>query len=258
QILGEGAATIDLNNVACQGIAAAHCNRLTISGISFKNMNTYHFIELAGNANVNISGNYFYGYSASKTTRKEAINLDTPDAETHGFNQYWTSLDKTANKNVVISDNVFFNVECGIGTHKYSEGHPHKNISILKNTFIDSATYSIRCMNWENPTIRDNSFIYSAPSEIAEITVILNGVKDPIITGNRFENLETPISFYHWKNSGYGKDYAPIYNEVSELCMTLLKTNYLVNVTNPYFEYYRELDDYSEDNLELHPIGIIE
>ena len=258
QILGEGTATIDLNDVACQGIAAAHCNRLTISGISFKNMNTYHFIELAGNANVNISGNYFYGYSASKTTRKEAINLDTPDAETHGFNQYWTSLDKTANKNVVISDNVFYNVECGIGTHKYSEGHPHKNISILKNTFIDSATYSIRCMNWENPTIRDNSFIYSAPSEIAEITVILNGVKDPIITGNRFENLETPISFYHWKNSGYGKDYAPIYNEVSELCMTLLKSNYLVNVTNPYFEYYRELDDYSEDNLELHPIGIIE
>ena len=258
QILGEGTATIDLNDVACQGIAAAHCNRLTISGISFKNMNTYHFIELAGNANVNISGNYFYGYSASKTTRKEAINLDTPDAETHGFNQYWTSLDKTANKNVVINNNVFYNVECGIGTHKYSEGHPHKNISILRNTFIDSATYSIRCMNWENPTIRDNSFIYSAPSEIAEITVILNGVKDPIITGNRFENLETPISFYHWKNSGYGKDYAPIYNEVSELCMTLLKSNYLVNVTNPYFEYYRELDDYSEDNLELHPIGIIE
>ena len=258
QILGEGTATIDLNNVACQGIAAAHCNRLTISGISFKNMNTYHFIELAGNANVNISGNYFYGYTASKTTRKEAINIDTPDAETHGFNQYWTSLDKTANKNVVISDNVFYSVECGIGTHKYTEDHPHKNISILRNTFIDSATYSIRCMNWETPTIRDNAFIYSAPSEIAEITIILNGVKNPVITGNLFENLETPISFYHWKNTGYGKDYAPVYNEVSELCMNLLKNNYLVNVTNPYFEYYRELDDYSEDNLELHPIGITE
>ena len=40
--------------------------------------------------------------------------------------------------------------------------------------------------------------------------------------------------------------------------MNLLKNNYLVNVTNPYFEYYRELDDYSEDNLELHPIGITE
>ncbi len=255
KILGEGTATIDLNNIACQGIAAAHCNRLTISGISFKNMNTYHFIELAGNANVNISGNYFYGYSESKTTRKEAINLDTPDAETHGFNQRWTSLDKTPNKNITISDNVFYNVECGIGTHKYTEDKPHKNVKILRNTFIDSATYSIRCMNWDDPVIMDNSFIYSQPLESAELTVILNGVKDPVITGNLFENLETPISFYHWKNTGYGKDYAPVYNEISESCMILLKNNYLVNVANPYFEYYRVLDDYSEDNLELHPIG---
>ena len=256
KILGEGTATIDLNNIACQGIAAAHCNRLTVSGISFKNMNTYHFIELAGNANVDITGNYFYGYSESKTTRKEAINLDTPDAETHGFNQRWTSLDKTPNKNITISDNVFYNVECGIGTHKYTEDKPHKNVKILRNTFIDSATYSIRCMNWESPMIMDNSFIYSQPIESAEITIILNGVKDPVITGNLFENLETPISFYHWKNTGYGKDYAPVYNEVSELCMNLLKSNYLVNVTNPYFEYYGVLDDYSEDNLELHPIGM--
>ena len=255
KILGEGTATIDLNNIACQGIAAAHCNRLTISGISFKNMNTYHFIELAGNANVNISGNYFYGYSESKTTRKEAINLDTPDAETHGFNQRWTSLDKTPNKNITISDNVFYNVECGIGTHKYTEDKPHKNVKILRNTFIDSATYSIRCMNWDDPVIMDNSFIYSQPLESAELTVILNGVKDPVITGNLFENLETPISFYHWKNTGYGKDYAPVYNEISESCMILLKNNYLINVANPYFEYYRVLDDYSEDNLELHPIG---
>ncbi len=243
KILGEGTATIDLNNIACQGIAAAHCNRLTISGISFKNMNTYHFIELAGNANVNISGNYFYGYSESKTTRKEAINLDTPDAETHGFNQRWTSLDKTPNKNITISDNVFYNVECGIGTHKYTEDKPHKNVKILRNTFIDSATYSIRCMNWDDPVIMDNSFIYSQPLESAELTVILNGVKDPVITGNLFENLETPISFYHWKNTGYGKDYAPVYNEISESCMILLKNNYLVNVANPYFEYYRVLDD---------------
>lgn len=255
KILGEGTATIDLNNIACQGIAAAHCNRLTVSGISFKNMNTYHFIELAGNANVDIIGNYFYGYSESKTTRKEAINLDTPDAETHGFNQRWTSLDKTPNKNITISDNVFYNVECGIGTHKYTEDKPHTNVKILRNTFIDSATYSIRCMNWESPMIMDNSFIYSQPIESAEITIILNGVKDPVITSNLFENLETPISFYHWKNTGYGKDYAPVYNEVSELCMNLLKSNYLVNVTNPYFEYYRVLDDYSEDNLELHQIG---
>ena len=256
KILGEGTATIDLNNVVCQGIAAAHCNRLTISGISFKNMNTYHFIELAGNANVTISGNYFYGYSESKTSRKEAINIDTPDKETHGFSQYWTSYDKTPNKNVVISDNVFYSVECGVGTHKYSEGKAHKNVQILRNTFIDTGTYSIRAMNWDSPVIRDNSFIYSVPSEYAEISIILNGAKNPLIYGNLFENLQTPISFYHWRNTGYGKDYAPIYNELSESSMELLNLNYLINVTNPYFEYYRVLDDFSDSNLEIHPIGL--
>ncbi len=254
KILGEGTAIIDLNNISCQGIAAAHCNRLTISGITFMNMNTYHFIELAGNANVEISGNYFYGHIDSANSRKEAINIDTPDKETHGFNQYWTSFDKTPNKNIYITDNVFYNVECGVGTHKYSEGSAHKNVNILRNTFIDSGTYSIRCMNYDKPVIADNVFVYSKPSEYAEITIIMNGVKDPEIYNNRFENLQTPISFYHWKNSGNGKNYAPIYNELSESSMELLRKNYLVNVENPYFEYYKTYNDFSDDSLELHAI----
>ena len=253
-ILGKGEATIDLNGIQCQGIVAAHCKNLTISGISFKNMNTYHFIELAGNANVTISGNYFYGFSESKTTRKEAINIDTPDKETHGFSQYWTSYDKTANKNVYITDNVFYNLECGIGTHKYSEGHAHKNVNILRNTFIDSSTYSIRCMNWDNPVIKDNVFTYTVPSEYAEIAIILNGVKDPEVYDNLFDNLQTPISFYHWQNTGYGKNYAPIYNELSQKSMELLQQNTLTNVLNPYFEYYITLGDYSDASLEIHLI----
>ena len=252
QILGEGTATIDMNNVASQGIVAAHCKGLTIKGISFKNMNTYHFIELAGNKNVVISGNYFYGHIDSSTTRKEAINIDTPDKETNGFNQYWTSYDKTPNLNVYITDNVFYNVESCVGTHKYSEGSLHKNINIIGNTFIDSGTFSIRGMNWDSPVIKNNVFTYSVPSDYAELAIIMNGVKNPVICENLFENVTTPMSFYHWRNSGSGKSYNPIYNEISEYCMELLRQNYLINVTNPYFEYYRIYNDFSEDSLEFH------
>ena len=254
QILGEGAATIDLNHIKCQGIAAAHCSNLTVKGIAFKNMNTYHFIELAGNKDVTITGNFFYGHSESSTTRKEAINVDCPDKETNGFNQYWTSYDRTPNENVLISDNIFYNVECGVGTHRYSGGSPHKNLNITGNTFIDCGTYCIRGMNWDYPVIKNNVFQYSVPSDYSEIAIIMNGSKDPIITENLFENLNTPISFYHWKNSGSGSIYDPVYNELSETCMALLRKNYLVNVTSPYFEYYKYFNDFSDESLELHLI----
>jgi len=248
-ILGEGNACIDLNNIMCQGIISAHCQNLTVSGISFKNMNTYHFIELAASKNVKIINNYFYGSAESATSRKEAINLDTPDETTGGFHQYWTSYDKTPNKDVYITDNVFYNVECAVGTHKYSEGYPHDNVNILRNTMIDCNTYAIRAMNWNKPVITHNSFIYSVMPEYSKISIIVNGSTNPLITENRFENIETPISFYHWYNSGYGKQYGPIYNTLEGKYLEAIRDNLLVNVVNPYCEYYEVLDDYSEDNL---------
>ena len=213
-------------------------------------MNTYHFIEIDATYNAAIKNNYFYGAAESATTRKEAINVDTPDKNTGGFNQLWTSYDKTANKNVYIMDNVFYNVECGIGTHKYSEGSAHKNITILRNTFIDCKTYAIRCMNWETPVIRDNAFIYSTLPEYSKISILVNGSTNPLITENRFENIETPISFFHWYNTGYGAEYAPIYNTLDTKYAEACNHNYAVNVTNPYWEYYSVLDDFSDDHLE--------
>lgn len=38
---------------------------------------------------------------------KEAINLDTPDPETHGLNAVWVAQDRTDNKNITITNNVF-------------------------------------------------------------------------------------------------------------------------------------------------------
>ena len=254
KILGEGKACIDMNSVVCQGVISCHCNRLTISGITFKNMNTYHFIELDASKDVTISNNYFFGSTESTTSRKEAINLDTPDTVTNGFHQYWTSYDKTPDKNIYITDNVFCNVECGVGTHKYTYDSPHENVNILRNTFIDCNTYAIRCMNWDKPVIKDNGFIYSVTPENSEISIIVNGAVNPLITENRFENITTPVSFYHWRNTGYGKEYDPIYNNLDSDYATALTKNYLVNVTNHYYEFYPILDDFEEENLKTYAI----
>ena len=254
-ILGEGKACIDLNNIICQGIVSAHCKNLTISGITFLNMNTYHFIELDASCNVTIKNNFFYGSTESETTRKEAINLDTPDKTTGGFHQLWTSYDKTPDKDIYITDNVFYEVECGIGTHKYSEGFLHKNINILRNTFIDTKTYSIRCMNWDKPIIKNNCFLCFQMPEYSIVSVIVNGSVNPTITENRFENIDTPISFYHWRNTGYGKDYSPIYNKLDSYYADALKNNYLKNVANPYYEYYNTLDDFEDDDMDIFMIN---
>ena len=252
RILGEGSACIDLNNIMCQGIVSAHCKNLTISGITFLNMNTYHFIEVDACCNVHITNNFFYGASESQTTRKEAINIDTPDKATGGFHQLWTSYDKTPNKDIYITDNIFYEVECGIATHKYSEGSAHKNINILRNTFFDIKTYAIRCMNWDKPVIKENCFIYSEVPELELISIIVNGSVNPLITENRFENTVRPVSFYHWKNTGYGKEYSPIYNKLDTAYADALKKNYLKNSTNTYYEYYNVLDDFEEDTLDIY------
>ena len=124
-------------------------------------------------------------------------------------------------------------------------------------------------MNWDTPVIKDNGFINTSSldfenttavtsktfvPEEQQTTIVVNGTINPLITENRFENINTPVSFYHWKNSGYGKDYDPIYNELDSSYATALTKNYLVNVTNHYYEFYPIFNDYDEDTLELYAI----
>ncbi len=255
KILGEGDAQIDLNGIKSHGIVACHCNRLTVSGIKFLNMNTYHFIELDASKDVIISNNYFSGSAESTTARKEAINLDTPDTVTNGFHQYWTSYDKTPDLNVYITDNIFYDLECAVGTHKYTYGSPHKNVNFLRNTVIDCSTYAVRCMNWDKPVITDNVFINTVFPEFSHIFIILNGATNPLITNNLFENTITPVSFYHWRNTGYGKEYDPIYNTLDASYAKALTKNYLKDVENGYYEFYTVLDNFDEETLETYPIN---
>jgi len=249
KILGEGNACIDLNNLNCAGVVVAHCSNLKISGLRFLNMNTNHFIELDAAYNVTISGNYFSGYTVSSTTRKEAINLDTPDQNTGGFNQNWTSYDGTPNLNVFITDNVFYNLEAAVGTHKYTADKPHSNIQVLRNTFIDIHTYAVRCMNWKNSLIRDNTIMLTEAPEEERIGIICNGITNTTITANRFERYTIPVSLYHWQNQGSGSIYGPIYNDLSKDNILAVRKNYVYNCQNNYVEYYNEFDDFSEENL---------
>ena len=119
--IGEGMSGIDLAGIKCTAIMMCHNKNIKISGLYFKNVNGLHFIELDASRDIDISYNWFTGYTATSTGHKEAINIDTPDRNTGGFVQGWTSYDRTPNKNVYITDNVFKDLEVGVGTHRYSQ-----------------------------------------------------------------------------------------------------------------------------------------
>ena len=54
-IIGEGSATIDLKNIkGAIGIIIGHNKDITVTGITFKNMNAGHFIEMDASKNVTI------------------------------------------------------------------------------------------------------------------------------------------------------------------------------------------------------------
>ena len=93
---------------------------------------------------------------------KEAINIDTPDKETEGFSSQWSSMDKTPNRNVTISDCTFEKLGRAIGTHKYSAKKSkqmlHTNITITNNTITNMYNDApIRAMNWKNAVITNNT-----------------------------------------------------------------------------------------------------
>ncbi len=246
-IIGRGNAVIDLNYLNTCAIMLCHNKNITIKGITFKNMNTNHFIELDASTNVLIEDNTFTGHTDSSNNNKEAINIDTPDKNTGGFNQLWTSFDCTPNSNITIRNNNFIDLECGVGTHKYTEDKAHSNITISNNTFTNCDIFAIQAMNWDNPVIVNNTFDNIAAIYDDCAAVLLKGVRNPIISENTFKNLECILEAFHWKNTGRGKDYAITYNDLSEEDIALIRKNYLENVEEPYFTIYPDYGDFEEN-----------
>lgn len=163
-ILGKGNATIDLMNIQSSiGIVMGHNQNITISGITFKNLNTGHFIEMDASENVTITNCSFLESIESPKHNKEAINIDTPDPLTGGFNCAWSAQDKTPNKNVLIDNCTFKNIDCAVGTHRYSQDKDskgnysinvyHTGIKITNSTFIGMRSYVFDVINWKDVEI---------------------------------------------------------------------------------------------------------
>lgn len=233
KFIGHGNASIDLNYVMdAIGIVLGHNNNVDIQGITFKNMQSGHFIELDASINILISNNRFLDSKPSTSGLKEGINIDTPDKNTKGFNAIWTKHDKTPNKDIVIENNTFTNLERAIGTHKYSDQSYHDNVQIINNTIDGTSSDAIRIINWSNTVIKGNriSNVHGANNR----ALLISGAINPTITDNYFVNVPRPIQLMPWKNTDAGSIYPITYNQVSPDNISQMLQNHLTNVGEPF------------------------
>lgn len=251
-LIGKGNAVIDLNyDLDTIGIMMGHNSNVSISGITFQNMYSGHFIELDASKDVTISECTFKKHKDSSKNNKEAVNLDTPDRETDGFHADWSSYDKTANKNVTIKDCTFIDLERAIGTHKYSQGKLHTNIQLLNNNIKNCDLDAIRIMNWKNPVIEGNVIKNVANKKAGLRAILISGVTDPVITGNTFKDVSRPIQIMPWKNSGAGSKYDIIYNTISDSCLEQMTNNCVENVDETFIRFNKTYNEFAKDTVKI-------
>jgi hypothetical protein len=261
KFIGKGTATIDMNYVdGAIGIIFVHNSKASVSGITFQNMYSGHFIELDASRDITIEYNNFQSHKASQTGRKEAINIDTPDKNTGGIHVTWTNYDCTPNKDILIRNNHFKDLERAIGTHKYSEGKYHENVRIIDNVIEDTTSDAIRVLNWTTPTITGNEIKRVNAGNGTDRAILASGVKHPVITGNHFIDAARPIQIMPWKNragadGGGGSEYAITYNEIDNDDITLMLKNDLTRVGENFIRINRTYNVFSSDTDKYYYTG---
>lgn len=208
-LIGEGTVKIDMLFYDCaKTIVMGHNSNILIQNIQFYNYMGHHFIELDASKNVTIEKCSFTGscYTSDANDHKEAINIDTPDKNTGGFNQIWTNYDRTPNDNIIIRDNKFTDVLRAIGTHKYSvsplDGTTqlyHTNIQILNNTITNTHSYAIRSINWKDCVIKGNTIKNVNNGDT--VAILMSGTVNPTITENTIDTALRPLALNTTSNT---------------------------------------------------------
>ncbi len=251
-IIGEGTAIIDMDyDEDAVGIMMCHNRSIKITGITFQNMHSGHFIEMDASKTVTVKNCTFKNHKDSYNNNKEAINLDTPDKNTNGFHADWSSYDKTANEDVLISDCTFKNLERSIGTHKYSQNKLHTNIQILNNTITNCDQDAIRVMNWKEPIIKGNTITNVANKKAGLRAILMSGVTNPQISGNVFKTVSRPIQIMPWQNTGDGDEYDIIYNAISDACIEIMKNNTLIDGDEYFIRYSKDYDEFKKNKDKI-------
>lgn len=203
-----------------------------------------------------ISNNKFMNSKPSPTNIKEAINIDTPDKLTNGWSSKWSKFDKTPNSHITIENNVFYNLDRAIGTHKYSGGKYHDQIMIRNNEIEKMRKDAIRVLNWRNVMIENNLF-KKVDSDKYNATrgILASGAINPTFQNNLFEDIPRAMQFIAWKNSDSGSEYNVTYNELIKENKEALSTNCAIHNVEDFIRINPISITVDEENSEFVPMN---
>ena len=231
QIIGEGKVIMNLSGCnKSEAIRIPHCSNVLVDNITFTNLRDGHFIEAIASKNVTIQNCTFKN---NLNGERCAINLDTPDKVTDGFNGQYSKFDKTPVLNVTIQNCGFYNLYRGIDTHRFSPNKYHTNVKVLGCTFKDSDQSPIMMLNWKNAVVKGNTIDNvkgwnTDNIQLEKFAIYMRGgVIDPDISENEIDGVYMP--FYakgHKEGAGdIAARYAATYNSISAASIASMKNN---------------------------------
>lgn len=175
-----------------------HAENITVKNCTIKNTYDCHILELVGVKNGVVQGCTFTGFRYKKgkennyTYAREAIQIETA-WKTNG--EPWARgsvIDGTSCKNVVIDNNKFNDIPCGVGQHRHTKDGTHRNedITITNNTLTCStknkaAKIAITCIGINNLTVKNNTV--KGPYQFAMHVMVADGV---VIEGNQADGMK--------------------------------------------------------------------
>lgn len=242
RIVGKG--NVVMNLAKCnksEAIRVPHCSNVSIENIRFTNLRDGHFIEITASKDVKVTN---CSFSKNINGERCAINLDTPDKVTNGFNGKYSKFDKTPDLNITIQNCTFTDLYRAIDTHRFSPDRYHTNVRILNCTFKNHVQSPIMMENWKDAIIQGNTIDGVQGWDTSDIQeekfaiFMRGGVIDPIVTGNTINNVYMP--FYakgHKEPAGdIAASYPATLNRFSETSIESMKNNTLG--TNHVLAYF--------------------
>ncbi|MGN0521367.1 MAG: Ig-like domain-containing protein [Eubacterium sp.] len=253
KFIGSGSVTIKMNNAPSNlrervAVVLCHCKNISFENLKFTGLNgSGHFVELDASNNVTFTN---CSFSNSKLTLKdsanECINLDVNDKNTGGFTQSWTNYDCTPNTNIKISKCTFTNVQTAVGTHAFTPGKYHTNVTVDSCKFTNCVKYAVGSINWKNASITNNTFngigrdttgkAYGTDTASDYVTkgIYVVGSSGLTISNNTFKYVNYPMYFNcSYTSSNYPGKYT--FNNISEAEYAQYgKNNYVDMSTSNY------------------------
>ncbi len=198
-IEGETGSLINCDNVVnAMGVIMGHASNVTLRNLAFVNEYGSHFIELNSSKNVKVENCSFTDFKIyNNKSHKEAINVDSDDANNNGFNYEWAKHDLTCCDGVDINNCMFNNMGCAVGTHTYSYNTAtasqcyHERVNITNCQISQTYNAAIRMLNWRDCKITGNLFTgiqgLNDNKNYNYTCILVKGAVNPTITDNKFE-----------------------------------------------------------------------